>query len=624
MMKAIVSGLSNEHLDYLSKALDMGMGAGVVSIESYEPDDINLVTTIRLKYNSPEIILIALSEEAENAISSSLPMLQSSEKYFRVSNTLGLVRQLESYYSINLGYSVEEVPTESSSAVVEELKSLISAKEGTIASLEALVSDLTARLEYMSDYAFDELQLALVPKQIVETSDSNYESIILEKDSLIQELTDSKTILEDEILGLRSSLSQLSEDKQYLEDLAKQNEELIAENSDLTSQNETLQSRVSYLEQEKSIISNKFSAESGIVRSQRQTISSLKEELELTKSLIDSDELDTLKSKNEELTKELSSSKSIIEGKDSEIQTLTSRVSELELNYSRLEELRLELESKDEQIANLRRKVTALENENLNSSSREVLEERIRSLTVELKTEKENVMSLNKMLLKGENLTPEVKESSKSLKDPIPQTLWGIANPFRNISFLFAGSGDSLREAYIYGYNTLKSSGQSLFLELVTESSVDYRFQVHKLKDSTPWLETGENLRDATSKGKNGIFVVTSCATTCNEEALLSLDLLSRLQEVDSLGLPVIVFGGSISSHFARVLMSSGLISSSVSVVCRNLGTSLRTMLYSAELVSNSISARYYVMGKSNEMSNKVIKTMQKRGYSVEVVNEES
>lgn len=339
----------------------------------------------------------------------------------------------------------------------------------------------------------------------------------------------------------------------------------------------------------------------------------------------------------------------IVEAKNEKIQDLEYQlkgaqggISQEELN-SKLEELKLDLESKFAlERTNLEKvhlsalseknsKINALESElsTLKSNSPNIddikynYEQRISKLNEQLESEKRNVIELNRELLRGGSSSEESQyedwnvQPVSSFFEVVTGDLFTGLSPLKNTEFVFAGSGDSLREAYIHAENLLTQAGGGVILDLSTESSLDYRFGIRRGHEVSPWFsDEPSNIKKYLSKTKHGnIYALGTFKGSFNELYLASANLRSYLKYLDSLGTKVIIFGGSISSFMGRKLCSSALPFASVQVVCRSLGTSVRSMFFNSKAILGGIKATYLLMGKVDEMSQKVSSLAKKEGY---------
>ena len=331
-------------------------------------------------------------------------------------------------------------------------------------------------------------------------------------------------------------------------------------------------------------------------------------------SLVESlkSELDALKSSNSELNEKvrvLEADKRSLELDLANYRDLYSK----ESGYSRTLNGRIEeLESQ-------------LNNSNSTSSDVERLQDRVNELESRLKSEQANVIELNRRLLSSsDSYEPSVEETSNSLHIPSSYgelVVGSLVRPdtqFRNVKFIFAGSGDSHREAYIRAERYLsESSNGGIFVDLSNESVSDYRFGVKRGIEVSSWYEdTLDSLRKYLSSTKyKDVYVLSSFKSSGNEMYFYSMNLSERLEYLESLGVNVIIYGGDISNYFGRDLLSSVSGRSSVEVVCRSLGTSARSMYYNSRFASGSSRAIFLLSGKVDEMSEKVAKIAKREGY---------
>ena len=249
----------------------------------------------------------------------------------------------------------------------------------------------------------------------------------------------------------------------------------------------------------------------------------------------------------------------------------------------------------------------------------------LESLVADLRRQKEHqakdITDLNRKLISLQDNSTSYKEEDKftlpnSLKEVVWGTLWNsLSGKFKNITFVFSGSGDSVRESYIHSQKLLSRGG--IFYDLSNQVLADYRFSVKNGKDLNVWYDDSlSNIKNYFSKGKSdGILVLANYRGSFNEFGLFNVNLFERLSYLDSLGINVVVYGGDISSYFVRNLMSSALYSASVQVISRSVGTSARSMLFSSKLVGGASQAEYILVGKSDIMIDKLIRVAHSSGF---------
>ena len=560
----ITGGLSREQLSFIEEAVNQSFGAGVVTIKEYSLDDISLVKELRLGIKDSSVISVYLgSFSSVKALEKSRSMLENSGKFLEVLSTEALVEYLNKEYGVSIEYTPEpstEVVEIAPSIDVEEVESLRRLLEAKDGTIEAL-----------------ELRL--------EEQKNHYEGIIT---GIAESNKDSQASDED------------------LSELQEQVSSLTSEKESLSETVESLKQDLKDVREQKSELSSKFNSADALSRSQKDLIKELKGKLADAKS--NQVDVTSYKERISELESELGTSKARVSDLNTKVSDLQGSVGEKD---SRITELEGIVDKKDSRIAELEAKVGRL--------------------TSDLEDERRNVNTLNKRLISGGSMEPQVieKENSFDLPQNLEQQVWGSLWDssrvgFKNITFLFAGTGDSHREAYLYAEKKLSSTPRGgIFYDLSTESVADYRFGVRRGHEVSKWYkDSNENLKSYLSKTKySDVYVLGTFRGSLNEMSHFTLDLYSRLSYLDSLNVSVVVYGGDISSYFGRNLMSSALYGSRVEVVCRSLGTSARSMYFHSQLVGGSSKARYYLVGNLDDMSRKVFKVARRDGFSWEVLD---
>lgn len=556
----ITGGLSREQLSFIEEAVNQSFGAGVVTIKEYSLDDISLVKELRLGIKDSSVISVYLGSF------SSVKALEKSRSMLE-----------------NSGKFLEVLSTE--------------------ALVEYLNKEYGVSLEYTPEPSTEVVVVETAPSIDVEEIKSQYQRILEAKDETIHaielQIAEQKEYYENLLSGIAESNEESQISDEEVSDLQQQVSSLTSDNESLSKTIENLEHDLEIIKGQKSELSSKFNSADGLSRSQKELIAELKGKLADAKS----NQVD------------VTSYKERISELESELETSKARVSDLQGSVgekdSRITELEGIVDKKDSRIAELEAKVGRL--------------------TSDLEDERRNVNTLNKRLISGGSMEPQVieKEDSFDLPQSLEQQVWGSLWDssrvgFKNITFLFAGTGDSHREAYLYAEKKLSSTPRGgIFYDLSTESVADYRFGVRRGHEVSKWYkDSNENLKSYLSKTKYpDVYVLGTFRGSLNEMSHFTLDLYSRLSYLDSLNVSVVVYGGDISSYFGRNLMSSALYGSRVEVVCRSLGTSARSMYFHSQLVGGSSKARYYLVGNLDDMSRKVFKVARRDGYSWEVLD---
>lgn len=496
----------------------------------------------------------------------------------------------------------------SSVKALEKSRSMLenSGKFLEVLSTEALVEYLNKEYGVSLEYTPEpstEVVVETAPSIDVEEVESQYQRLLEAKDGTIEalelRLEEQKEYYEKLLSGIAESNKDSQVSDEDLSELQEQVSSLTSEKESLSETVESLKQDLKDVREQKSELSSKFNSADALSRSQKDLIKELKGKLADAKS----NQVD------------VTSYKERISGLESELGTSKARVSDLQGSVgeknSRITELEGIVDKKDSRIAELEAKVGRM--------------------TSDLEDERRNVNTLNKRLISGGSMEPQVIEKEnyfdlpQSLEQQVWGSLWGSSRiGFKNITFLFAGTGDSHREAYLYAEKKLSSTPRGgIFYDLSTESVADYRFGVRRGHEVSKWYkDSNENLKSYLSKTKYpDVYVLGTFRGSLNEMSHFTLDLYSRLSYLDSLNVSVVVYGGDISSYFGRNLMSSALYGSRVEVVCRSLGTSARSMYFHSQLVGGSSKARYYLVGNLDDMSRKVFKVARRDGFSWEVLD---
>lgn len=488
-------------------------------------------------------------------------------------------------------------------SVLEKSRSMLegSGKFLEVLSTGALVEYLNKEYGVSLEYTPESESVGVVSTVVDEVSrheleelEFKYKRLLSAKDDTIYalelQISEQKDSYESLLAGIAMSGEGLQETEEEKDKLLQQISAITSENDSLTKNIENLKLNLGVLKEQKAELSSKFSSADALSRSQEKLIEELKGKLADSES--NQIDVTPYKEKISELKSEL------VYSKDS-VEALNTQVSELRDSVGK----------KDSYISEL--------------------ESQLKDLRISLEEERRNVNILNKRLVSGRETEQKGIDTGISLELPqsLEQSVWGslwenLGASFKNITFLFAGTGDSHREAYLYAEKKLSSSPRGgIFYDLSTESVADYRFGVRRGHEVSNWYnDTNENVRKYLSKTKySDVYVLGTFRGSLNEMSHFTLDLHSRLSYLDSLNVNIIVYGGDISSYFGRNFMSSALSSGSVEVVCRSLGTSARSMYYHSKLVGGSFKAKYYLIGNLDDMSKTVFKVAKKDGFSWEV-----
>lgn len=485
------------------------------------------------------------------------------------------------------------VPALQSTRSILESESKFFEVKSTKDLVDYLNTNLGSNIEYREEAENNSNSVPVVPSPTNSFDESYYIRQLESKDGTIRNL-------ESQLEEYKLQFSGASTDDDFGIEI--ELEDGSSDNTELLQQVEYLKGEVDRLNTRLNESIDRVNAQTGLVNAKNVKIAELETQLAQKQRGISQEELDT---KLNELRLNLES--------------------QFALDRANLEKVHLSaLSEKNSKINELNSELSTLKSNSPNIDDIKYdYEQRISKLNEQLESEKRNVIELNRELLKGGSSSEESPyedwgvQPVSSFFEVVTGDLFTGLSPLKNTEFVFAGSGDSLREAYIHAENLLTQAGGGIILDLSTESSLDYRFGIKRGHEVSPWFsDEPSNIKKYLSKTKHGnIYAMGTFKGSFNELYLASANLRSYLKYLDSLGTKVIIFGGSISSFMGRKLCSSALPFASVQVVCRSLGTSVRSMFFNSKAILGGIKATYLLMGKVDEMSQKVSSLAKKEGY---------
>lgn len=614
-LNIIVSGLNEEEVSFIRDASSLFWGEGVVDIKEYQLPDINLVKDLRLQIKDTSLVGVFLAEFSNvPSLEATRSILTSESKFFEVKSTRSLVDYLNSTFGTSFSYvESNKIGVSESKDVgksdfdeayykkqLEDRDRQLRAKEGTIRNLEAQLE--AQRLSAIQDEVLADGIDYLIE---VETDSSD--------DLVVEETPEYKALLE-KVTQLESSVGSSKDDVNRLT------------------------SEVNRLKEELSVANQNASNQAGLARSKDVLIEDLRNQISNKAKGISEEELEIrLRDCRLEVTNALNSEKSQLENsyrtqlgdKDSQISKLQQDlVNVRQLKDGVATEYEFKLGAKDQEIEKLRSQLedakAEVEKNKFHEHSEYDYKQQISRLREDLEKEKRNVVELNRKMISGNfsevvGVSPEdwnVQPVSTFFEVVTGDLFTGLVS-LKNVEFVFAGSGDSLREGYLLAENMLVRAGGGVILDLSTESTLDYRFGIRKGHEMSNWLnDEPANIKKYLSKTKHkNIFALGTFKGTFNDLYLAGTNLVPYLQYLDSLGTKVVIFGGTTSSFMGRKLCSSALQVGRVSVVCRSLGTSARTMLFNSKSLFGGTKASYYLSGKLDDMSKLVLSKAKKDGF---------
>lgn len=607
-LNIIVSGLNEEEVSFIRDASSLFWGEGVVDIKEYQLSDINLVKDLRLQIRDTSLVGVFLANFSNvPSLEATRSILTSESKFFEVQSTKSLVDYLNSTFGTSFSYDkevangVSDGSVGSSNGYVESYyKQQLEDKDRQLQAKEGTIRNLEAQLEAQRLSAIQDDVLADGIDYGIEIETEPAESIVVEETPEYKALLEKVTAKEGSVKRLTSEVERLKV-------------ELSEANQNASNQ-------------------------AGLARSKDVLIEDLRSQLANRTKGISEEELEIrLRDCRLEVTNNLNSEKFELENslrtqlneKDSELVKLQQELEDIRQAKTGLAtDYEFKLGAKDQEIANLRSELEQAKAEadknKFHEHSEYDYKQQISRLREDLEKEKRNVVELNRKMISGNfsevvGVSPEdwnVQPVSSFFEVVTGDLFTGLVS-LKNVEFVFAGSGDSLREGYLLAENILVRAGGGVILDLSTDSTLDYRFGIRKGHEISNWLNNEPaNIKKYLSKTKHkNIFALGTFKGTFNDLYLAGINLVPYLQYLDSLGTKVVIFGGTTSSFMGRKLCSSALQVGHVSVVCRSLGTSARTMLFNSKALFGGTKANYYLSGKLDDMSKLVLSKAKKDGF---------
>lgn len=607
-LNIIVSGLNEEEVSFIRDASSLFWGEGVVNIKEYQLSDINLVKDLRLKIKDTSLVGVFLAKFSDvPSLEATRSILTSESKFFEVQSTKSLVEYLNSTFGTSFSYAEEVENGVSDGSVgsgngydVSYYKQQLEDKDRQLKAKDGTIRNLEAQLEAQRLSAIQDDVLADGIDYGIEIETEPAESIVVEETPEYKALLEKVTAKEGSVKRLTSEVERLKV-------------ELSEANQNASNQAGLARSKDVLIKDLRSQLANRFEGIS-------------EEELEIRLRDCRLEVTNNLNSEKFELENSL---RTQLNDKDSELVKLQQELEDMRQSKTGLAtDYEFKLGAKDQEIANLRGELEQAKAEadknKFHEHSEYDYKQQISRLREDLEKEKRNVVELNRKMISGNfsevvGVSPEdwnVQPVSSFFEVVTGDLFTGLVS-LKNVEFVFAGSGDSLREGYLLAENMLVQAGGGVILDLSTDSTLDYRFGIRKGHEMSNWLnDEPANIKKYLSKTKHkNIFALGTFKGTFNDLYLAGTNLVPYLQYLDSLGTKVVIFGGTTSSFMGRKLCSSALQVGRVSVVCRSLGTSARTMLFNSKALFGGTKANYYLSGKLDDMSKLVLSKAKKDGF---------
>lgn len=593
MFKVETAGLPIPAKDIIANAIEQSFGSGVVDMEELSKD--NLRHKVRLSSRDLEVVLVVLDGVSTDLCKDIENGLYSSDKFHSYSNDKDLVLFLNNKFNLNMDVPEEQEAEVSFSdeasgvdiEVVEQYETRLKNKDMEIENLQSRIQELLQVIEE-EGYATDP------EPQEPTVSQEEYEALKKEnftlRDSLLSSENETKK-KKEEISDLEARIEDL---RKASSDLEKSKKSLLSDYR--TVNNELTELKVTYSKQS-AVLRNKES-ELSVLRKKISTVEDLERQVSFFK-----EEAKRLEDKTSSLSRENANLQVDLETKAREATRLASELKESGVTSAILEQIKKELQDAVAERDSLKKQL-AMENSSKEGIQKE-LDEKIEEVTTlqgtisdlegRLEKNDEDLTRLNaeKIKLNGElqvlktstNRDSNIEEVSSELvsakreigelrssvfykissfampRGSVPVFLTRKDATLRNIRFVFAGSTESRKGTYkclLDEFRKLPQTEKILIVDVVSETSIDYVFEMNKVVTGIEWFRKGGGVQPYLSNTclKN-VRVLSPGLGYVNDSYFLTIDWESRLTELENSGYKVIIFCGDISNVVGRVLHES-------------------------------------------------------------------
>lgn len=617
MLTVLTSGLPLSAKNILEEALTLAFGEGVVAITEVQSD--RLRSQVRMSSRDINYILVVLDGVSTDTCKDIENGLYKSDRFCSYSDDTGFVLFLNDKFEINMSVPVEEdieiqsyddyaemgTPSiKDNSTEIQKLRSTILDRESIISNLNFQIQELNNRIKEFDFFGSTQAQESEELQRLrrensmlksqgsserereVQTLKSLVDSLqktnkILEKkktslesehSSVVSELTDLKVLYSQQsgvLTAKKRTIADLEAKVKNIEDIAilKKRLERTQESLDLKIHEiKVLESDVDTYKREVNSLREKGITEDSL----RADIKRLQAKISSLES-----ELSDLKAKNADLVSKSNSISDEKEGFENKIKELTTTVDSLQ---ERINDDDKSLTILNKEKLELQAKINTLE---MSAKGDADLE----SLMAELTDIKTKYMTLSN--------SPFGKIASLASPQgtPVVQILRGSKMRFNNLRFAFSGNAESRKGTYKCLFDEFRKINQAKFLiiDLVSETSIDYVFEIQKVRPGLEWFRVGGDFSKYLSDTcLPNTKVLSPGLGYINDVYFLSIPWERRLIELENSGYKVVVYCGDISNIIGRVLHESFVGYGASCIYVQGNAVGSRSIITNLKGISNS------------------------------------
>lgn len=622
----LTAGIPLSAMEILSEACKKAYGE--VNIEELTKD--NVRQRVRLASKDANTVLVLVDAVCEEICRDACTETMSSDKYYCYSTDRDLVLYLNNKLGTDL-----ELPEEEEDLVAEENISKVSDEE--YEQLKLQISSLVSINKNLKN------QVAEL-KDSLEREDSFTDS--REVEELREEVSSLKENLESSIQDSLSAKNQLLESENNCKQANERISELEKSVSSLSGNNRSLESKISTMRSDYESVSQeladykvKYSTQSGVIRAKDSEISSLRRQIDLIernqKDVDDAKkQVSIFKEETSDYKRQLSELKIELSSKEEEIIRLSDEVKAKGIESDMVNTLKRNIEDLTSERDNLLKRVSNLE-ELLESSKSEAqtarvsiseLQQKLDDATTKASENDDALVTLNKENIELKNKVSVLEMSSNrdesiesvyeeltdlrkkydSMMRSVFSQIASTALPrsssaihltrsgvnLKNIRFVFSGNAESRKGTYrslLNEFKSYKSSDKVLIVDVVSETSIDYVFEIKRVIAGLDWFRRGGSVQPYLSDTcLRNVQVLSPGLTYINDSYFLTVDWEARLSELERSGYKIVLYCGDISNIVGRVLHESfaSLGSSWIYVQGNAIGS--RTVITNLKGLSNS------------------------------------
>lgn len=626
MLTVLSAGLPISAKELLKNAMDMVFGD---TVEMQELTTENLRSRVRLSNRSIETVLVILDSVSSEICADIENGLYRSDKYFAYTTDKKLAEFLNAKYDLDI--------------VVEEVEEIV---ETEVDEVEEKVDREEIERIYQEKLEYKDKAIQNLERQLKEISEFyGIEGKVGVSSEELDELKDENIRLNNDLLDCRAEIDRLKGIEGVVETSK-------AEKSELENRIKKLSKNYDEVLHELNELKVAYSTQSGVIRDKEAKISELEKEITKLQSLkediheleesiqsyrnmvVEKDaEIDDLRvdlqSKDREVTRYCAELDSLrgLSGLSEKLDSANSTISELRSELSDIvaekDKLSKELKERGRQLIKLEEEIneSSLKIEELDLENQE-LSERVKSdneSLIILNNEKLELQSKLSVLSKATASDDNVDELIREVQDleerlatanrnvftrigtsALPNGSSGVrlisGQWYNNIRFVFAGGTESRKGTYKCLMEEFRSSrGDTRFLlvDLVTETFVDYVFEMDKIVPGIDWFRKGGSVQKYISDTRlKNTKVLSAGMGYINDSYFLCIDWAKRLKELDSSGYNVVVFCGDVSNIVGRVLHGSFADCGESCIYVSGSSTGSRTMVTNLRGLGNASSSK--------------------------------